>query len=279
MTSETSQHWQPENVRTRIFLRSVLPLLKVVWQDRAQFPHKFRKTKAVFQFVALEPAALPPEDRGAYLQVQEGQLSVHTGIHQQPTLTYEFKTQVALNDFFAGKSVLPRIRGLFRHPILNMKVLQLLMALRILDPETPTKKPADRELRVKLIMYMLTHALSQLQKGQHPDMCQLVDKSPDRIYQWSIEGTDIASYLRMHKGKAKSGRGIYSKRRPFVHFVFSSIDAAFEVYTNTDSQMAAVEKGYVYTWGSPEYSRKISILQQKIDELLTGQYGTENPSN
>ncbi len=46
-------------------------------------------------------------------------------------------------------------------------------------------------------------------------------------------------------------------------------EAAFGVLTSTSSQMEAVQKGHVRTEGSPEYTRKLSILMQKVDELLS----------
>ena len=47
------------------------------------------------------------------------------------------------------------------------------------------------------------------------------------------------------------------------------MEGAFRVFTNTGSQMEAVQRAYVRTEGSPEYTRTMSGLMQKVDELLT----------
>ena len=44
--------------------------------------------------------------------------------------------------------------------------------------------------------------------------------------------------------------------------------AALAVLTATGSQMSGVRSGQVQTFGSPEYTRKISLLMQKVDALL-----------
>ena len=53
-----------------------------------------------------------------------------------------------------------------------------------------------------------------------------------------------------------------------MHFVFPDVDAALQVLTATGSQMTGVRGGLIQTLGSPEYTRKISLLMQKVDELL-----------
>jgi hypothetical protein len=84
-----------------------------------------------------------------------------------------------------------------------------------------------------------------------------------------VTSENIGAYLRMKHGRVLAGRGIYPRRRPFVHFVFPDVDAALSVLTATDSQMSGVRDGKVLTFGSPEYTRKISLLMQKVDALLT----------
>ena len=72
----------------------------------------------------------------------------------------------------------------------------------------------------------------------------------------------------MREGRVKAGRGTYPHRRPFVHFVFPTVDAAFRVLTEAGSPMTGVACGDVRTEGSPEYSRKVSRVLQRLDHLL-----------
>ena len=49
---------------------------------------------------------------------------------------------------------------------------------------------------------------------------------------------------------------------------YSPGETFFRVLTETGSQMSGVRGGLVQALGSPEYTRKISLLMQKVDELL-----------
>lgn len=254
-------------LRARVILHSLLPLLKVVHADRPVWARRFGKTRAIVQFdVAYTPV-------GAHVMFANGQIDVIPGLHPDPTVSFSFKDIAALVAFFTGKPVLPRVRGALRHPLLVARVLGFLTTLRVLTPEARPRRPEDRALYVKLVLYLATHALSQMNRAGHPDVVALVATSPDRVYQWTVEGTveqpGVSAYLRVHQGKSKSGRGVYPGRRPFVQYTFPTVEGAFRVFTTTRSQMEAVIRGDVKPEGSPEYSRKISMLIQKVDELLT----------
>jgi hypothetical protein len=246
-----------EALRSRVFLRSVLPLLEDLPGTDALF-------RGVSARVAIEVRGT---DVGATLVLRDGALAVEQGV-QPAEVRWIFPTLRALNAFFAGKVVLPRIKGL-RHPVLIWKTVRLLMRLRILHPQPSPAQPA---LRVKLLLRLVTRALAELHRGGHPEMVFLVADSPERVYQWTVGGADVAhdigAYLRMERGRVKAGRGTYTRRRPFVHFAFADVDAALAVLTATGSQMTGVRSGQLKTLGSPEYTRKIALLMQKIDQLL-----------
>jgi hypothetical protein len=247
-----------------VILHSLLPLLKVVVADRPEWARRFAATRAIVQFdVSYTPL-------GAYIIFDNDHIDVIPGLHPEPTLSFSFKDIAALIAFFTGKPALPRVRGALRHPVLAARVLWFLSTLRVLTPEVELRRAADRALHVKLVLYLATHALSQMNRAGHPDVVALVSKSPDRVYQWTVEETGVSAYLRVHQGKSKAGRGVYPRRRPFVRYTFPTVDGAFRVFTTTRSQMEGVIRGDVKPEGSPEYSRKISILIQKVDELLTG---------
>ncbi len=265
--SATAHDHDDEALRARLFLRSVLPLLKVVMDERPATGRLFAGVSAVVRLETKDARA------GACLCFDNGVLSVEPALRPAAPVTAQarwiFSDLRALNSFFAGKLVLPRIVGL-RHPLLLLKLVRLLSSLRILHPQAAPKMPAERALRVRLLLYLVTSALSQLHQGGHPELIELVRDSPERVYQWTVEKTDIGAYLRMAGGRIKAGRGTYAHRRPFVHFLFRDVDAALEVLTATGSQMTGVRSGQIVTLGSPEYTRKISLLMQKVDELLLG---------
>ena len=152
-----------------------------------------------------------------------------------------------------------------------LRLLPFLLKLTILLPNKLPKAPTERALKVKLLLFMITNALSQLNKGGDPDMVKLTGKSPDRVYQWTVEGGGPAAYLRMKAGKTKAGRGTYERRRPFVHFIFPDMDGAFGVLTQQAALVDAVKEGWVKTEGSLEYSKEIGMLMQRTERIVTGQ--------
>lgn len=250
-----------EALRARIFTRSLLPLLEVVMTRRPELAELFRGVSAIVQFRAA--------DVGVYLAFTDGALDVVCGVHGSPDVDCWFRDVATMNAFFAGKPTLPRVRGLFRHPVLVTRIVRLLKSLEILTPEADVRSADDRALRVELVLYLIPNALSQLNHAGHPEMTALAAESPDRVYQWTVGDAGYASYLRMCAGKTKFGRGVYERRKPFVSYTFPTVDGAFRVFTTTGSQMEAVASGDVVPEGSPEYSRKISLMMQKVDELLT----------
>jgi len=271
-----------ERLRARLFLRGVLPLVKVVLVERPAYGWLLG---GAIETVQLEVAgAVGDEELGAWIDVRDGAVEVTPGHHPSPAVRVRFADVGRLNAFFAGRPVLPRIIGSscqsagrvarsivgLRRAFVLARLLPLLASLRLLTPQVIPGDAAGRALKIKLMLYAATLALAQLHRGGHPQMRALVDDSPDRVYQWTVEESRIGSWLRMDRGRIRAGRGTYARRRPFVHFVFPTVDAACRVLTSTGSQMEAVTRGDVRTEGSPEYSRRISGLLQKADALLMG---------
>ena len=181
-----------DELKSRLFLRVALPLTKVVREDDPKLRSLTRNMNAVVQF------AVKGTDTGAHLIFADDDLEVVQGLHEKPTVSFNFKDQKSLNDFFAGKLALPSIQGLWRLDVI-LRTVPLLLSLKMLMPDADPKDPAKRALKVKLLLYMVTSALSQLNKAGEPAMAKLVEKSPDRIYQWIVEGGPSA-YLRMKAG-------------------------------------------------------------------------------
>jgi len=250
-----------DELKSRLFLRVALPLVKVVREDDPRMRRLTRNMNAVVQFVVRGT------DTGAHLLFADGGLDVVQGVHEKPTVSFAFKDLRSLNDFFAGKLVLPSIKGIGRVDVI-LRTLPLLLSLKMLMPAADPKNPAKRALKVKLLLYMVTTALSQLNRAGEPTMAKLAEKSPDRVYQWIVEGGP-AAYLRMRAGRTKAGRGIYTRRRPFVLMRFPDIEGAYQVLTSKVALVEAVKQGYVVTEGAMEYSKEIGICMQMVEELMT----------
>jgi len=256
-----------EFMRAAVFLRAVLPLIEVLAKQRPDIAHLARGLSASVSFDCAG------SELTAHLAFGDGTVRVVGHAAENTTLRFCFPDLGAMNAFFAGKRMLTRIRpylGL-THPILLGRTIQLMTALRILEPNADDTSPLsadERALRVRLLLYLVTRALSELAHQGHDGMRDLAEGSPERVYQWSVEGSDIAAYVRMFNGRVQAGRGIYARRRPFVQFQFASVDAAFDVLTATGSQMTGFRGRRVETYGSPEYTRKVALMMQKVDELM-----------
>lgn len=246
---------------SRIFLRSALPLTKVLAEEKPWMKKLFPKA-GVLQFSAKNT------EIGAALVFEDGELSVFQGIHPNPDLNMVFKNVADLNAFFAGKPAIPIPKGITKLHLL-LRALPLLLGLKILMPDNLPTDPDKMALKVKLVLYMITNALSQLNKSGDEQMQKMTKNSPDRIYQWTVENGGPCAYLRVKNGKTKAGRGTYKKRRPFVHMIFPNIDGAFKVLTSQAPLVEAVKLGYVKTEGAMEYSKEIGLHMQRIEELVS----------
>lgn len=255
-----------ELLASRIFLRAVLPVIKVVLEDVPAMKRKFERVTAKVQFTAQDPNG----PVGACLVFDHGSFQVEQGICACPDLVLEFASVAKMNAMFAGKIVAPKIQGLFRLGNLRLlaKILSLLMYLKILMPTKRPTDPTKQRLKVKMVFYMITTALSQYNKGGDPEMVKWTQKQPERIYQISVT-PDIAAYLRVKAGKTKAGRGFYTKRHPFVHMKFNGVAGAFPLIMNDVDMVTAVTKGYLVVEGSPEYGGNLGDFMARIQELIT----------
>ena len=245
----------------KILLRGALPLLKVILEENEAKAAKFAGLNAVVQF------AVKGSELGSYLEWTDGRLDVKHEIHPNPTIAFRFGTPAKMVAFLTGKTALPSISGWY-HVGLLLKVVPLLLSLKLLMPNVVPTDPALKALKVKLLMYMVTTALSQLNKGGEPEMVAFCAKSPDRIYQWSVVPDGPHAYLRMKAGKTKAGRGVYTRRRPFVHMKFNGVDGAFAVMTSQVDTVEAVKVGHLDLDGSPEYAKGIGIFMKRIEGLI-----------
>ena len=249
----------------RIVLRAVLPIIKVLLEDDPKTRKNFEGVTATVQFVADDPETGP---LGSYITFDNGAFGITHDIAESPDLTFGFSSLRKMNAMFAGKPVLPRIRG-WRNFGLLVKMLGVLMRLKLLMPDKAPKNPGEARLKVKLTLFMVSTALSQLNKGGDPDMVKWCKKQPERIYQWSVESEDIACYLRVKAGKTKAGRGFYARRKPFVHMKFSGVEGALPVLTNQVDTVQAIAQGLIENEGSPEYGGQIGDFMLKIAGMLT----------
>jgi hypothetical protein len=248
----------------RIVLRSIMPLFKVLYEADTS---PFKKLLAGFDGVIQ--LSIRGTDTGAFLHFKDGRLDVNQGIHPSPDITIPFKHAAGMNAMFTGGipvfGGLPS--GIWKIPLL-IKLVMLLLGLLLLMPNVNPKDPAKRELKVKLIMYMVTNALSQLNKGGDEDMTAWTAKQPDRIYQMSMGPAGPAAYLRVKAGRTKAGHGHYTRKAPFVHMRFNGLEGAYKVLAESKDTVSATADGDIRLEGSPEYAGNIGSFMMRIQDML-----------
>ncbi|WDP90665.1 MAG: hypothetical protein HUN04_13555 [Desulfobacter sp.] len=253
-----------EMMASRLLLRAVLPVAKVVFEDVPAIRSSFKGINASFQIQARTEEG----PVGAGLRATDGELEWIEGILDNPDIRMSFSSPAAMNRFLTGGIALPRIKGLLR-PLLLLKFIRLLLGLTILMPDKRPTAPDKIRLKVKMVIYMITTALSQYNKAGEPEMKKWTGMQPDRIYQLSCEPEGIAAYLRIKAGKSKAGRGYYQRKLPFVHMKFKGAENALPVFLNEVEFVESVARGYVEVEGSPEYAAKLNDFMQRIQALVT----------
>lgn len=249
---------QDEIYANRILLNAVLPVVKVIVESRENFKKSFQGKNGVVQFSALD------EDGKAatHFVIKDGAFTVALGAAEKPDLEFEFPNIAHFNRFFTGKTKkLPRIRGL-RHIGLLLAVLKVLLFMPgMLLTQKPHEKEEDKELFVKLMFYIATSGISQLNRAGHPEVMAWTRYSPDRVIQMEVKDRpEFAAYLRVKAGKTKAARGKYTRSKPFLTMLFDSIDSAMRIVMGVEDMISAAEQGKVKIVGPPEIGVEVGGL-------------------
>ena len=261
-----------EIMAAKLFFNAVFPVMQVLLDDDPKIKEKFIDVVGTVQFGARTGDGSEGGLLACHLVFDRGKLTVVQGPAENPDITLTFPSVEKMNALLRGGMALPSIKVL-KNAGLLIKFLSLLMGLKIMSPSKRPKDFQGQSLKVKLCLYMITRALSQFNKLGDPSMQEFCRRQPDRIYQFTVEnGEDkeyIACYLRIKAGKSKSGHGVYTRRSPFVHFRFLSVEGAMAVLLKDVEFVEAVEKGYVETIGSPEYACYLNDYMAILQGMLT----------
>jgi hypothetical protein len=256
----------------KLFFNAAFPVMQVVLDDDPAMNAKFRNVQATVQICAREASA-PEGLLACHLVFDRGTITVNQGPAPKPDITLGFNSVAKMNTMFRGGAALPAIKGFSKVGLL-LKVLSLLMSLMIMMPSSRPKDPVKQHLKVKMSLYMITRALSSYNKLGNLEMAEWCRRQPDRIYQFIVKKPgggepDIACYLRVKAGKSKSGHGVYTRRSPFVLFLFSGVPGALTVLLKDAGFVEAVERGCVEIVGSPEYAMSLNDFMAVLQGMLT----------
>lgn len=251
-----------ENLAAELYIKAVFPVLKVLLKDDPKTKKRFSNVEASVVIRARYEGGF----LGAKLIFNKGELTIEEDPFAAADLVFTFASVKKMNTFLSGGMAIPGIRG-FRHIKLLIGFVSMLLKLKLMLPSTRPKDKHLRYLKVKMALYMVSTALSKLNKIGDPEMLEWTERQPDRIYQLSVDDTDIAVYLRVKAGKTKAGRGFYQRKRSFVHMKFSSVDGALKVLLKDLEFVEAVDKQYVSIEGSPEYASNLNDFMMRIQAL------------
>ena len=257
---------QTEITTARLFFTAAFPTMQVLLDDVPQNRQKFAGIHKTIQFGAKNDGGL----LACTIRLENGKISVEEGSADKPDLTLTFASVEKMNALLKGGLAVPSLKGDLG---LLLKFLPLLMGLKTMTkPNSELKDDAERALKVKMSLYMITRALSRYNKMGDPDMADFCLRQPERIYQFAVDNGEeknfIACYFRVSQGKSKSGHGVYERRTPFVLFHFFSLEGALKVLGGEVEFVEGVEKGYVETIGSPEYACYLNDYMAIIQGMM-----------
>ena len=256
-----------DELRAQLFLHCMLPLCDVA----------LRRSPAMARVLGAWSTWRP---RSAHTQWRVAAGGPCVGVHLEhgrvraapeppaavPALRFADAAQVCA--FFTRTPPLAVAAQLARHPLAFAPVLACLGRLRVLAAPAKVTTAAQRALYVDAALCLVALGVSQLARAGHRGATAIVQGSPHRVYQWSVGGSDIASYWRVERGRSRAGRGVYTSEPHFVHVRFASVDAAFRVLSARTGQMDRLRSGDVETIGSPEYARQVTELLWDLDQLM-----------
>ena len=250
----------------RLFFTAAFPTIQVLLDDDPALHAKYANYDKTFQFGAKNDGEL----LCCTLHVKDGKIEVSEGPAAKADLTLTFGSVKGMNALLKGGLAVPGIKGKLG---LLKDFLPLLLGLKIMTkPNNKLKDEAEKILKIKMSLYMITRALSKYNKLGDPDMVEFCRRQPERIYQFRVDDGDnkdiVACYFRVAEGKSKSGHGVYERRSPFVLFHFFNIDGALKQLGGEVEFVEAVENGYVETVGSPEYACYLNDYMAIIQGMM-----------
>jgi hypothetical protein len=128
-------------------------------------------------------------------------------------------------------------------------------------------------------LYLITTAMSVATKLGWKPLVDWTSNQTDRVYQFKVGPTkdkdgneiypEIGAYLRVKFGKTKGGRGIYTRKSPFVLLQFPNPSGTLDVLTGKYDFVGAVSHGCVAIIGAGDsYAVTFNELMTKVQNML-----------
>ncbi len=250
----------------KIFLNSVLPLLRVIIEDVPYFTKAWEGKNAVCQISAKDEEGKV----GTHFIIEDGKWLVKRGLYDEnPHVELEFGSIPELNGFFKGTSKkLPKMRGWYRLGIFLPFMKVLLKMAGLLGLEKPPENEVEKALLVKMYFILLSSGISQLNKANHPAISSWTKISPDRVYAWEVvSNPECSAYMRVKAGKTKACRGIYKRSKPFFTMRFDNCNSALGILMSIDDMIESTMSGKLKMVGGPEYGAQLGDFMLMVGDF------------
>lgn len=253
----------------KVFMAGALPLLKTIANDVPELKKKFEGVNAVYQVSAKVNA----EDKEAtHFIIENGEWTVKLGEYlgqEKIDAELEFSSMEKMNEFFKGKmTALPKMKIKSFGKFIKFMLVLLKMS-DLLNIATPPENDEQLSLLLcKLYFYLLSSGISQLNKMGHPAVHEWASKSPDRCYQWAVEGhPECTAYMRVKAGKSRAGRGEYKRSKPFFCMKFDCATSALKILLGTGDMFQMTADRQLIMEGAPEFGVQIGDFMMLVGSL------------
>jgi hypothetical protein len=247
--------------RAKAFLAAALPLAADIVEGLPGVKKAVAKWNCAIQFkVAADPVA-------AYVQFEGGAAKVVQGAHEKPIITLTFKTSKAMNDFFTGKMVLPKISGMSHIIILMTFLMKIMMKMKMLMPSYKCKSEGEKVLKVQMLLSLVAFAMQEMTVMGDDYIGRLTKTARKKIVEWTVIPDGPAAWIRIDEGKITANKG-RTDRRPYVAMDFVDINAALKVLTSEVGALEASKLQLVKFRGTAEYGIKVGNLMTRVNNFL-----------
>ena len=251
-----------------IFFKAAIPLLKVIAENVPSLGNKLKGKSFTVQLSAIDEGT----KYATHFVVTDGEFETNLSVHESPDIELEFGNMQHFCDFMAGKTMkLPKLKGMFKKFGIFVTVMRLLLKMAgLLQAKDLPKKEEDRILLVKLYFYLLANGISQLNKAEHPDVKAWSTISPDRVYAFAVNGyPELASWIRVKAGNTKSGRGEYTRCKPFFRMRFDSVEHALDILLQKADMIEYTATSKLIMDGAPEFGAQLGVFMMIIAGYAT----------
>lgn len=253
----------------KVFMAGALPLLKTIASDVPELKKKFEGVNAIYQV----SARINSEDKEAtHFIVENGEWTVKLGEYLgqgRIDAELEFSSMERMNEFFKGKMTsLPKMKIKSFGKFIKFMMVLLKMS-ELLNISVPPENDEQLSLLLcKLYFYLLSSGISQLNKMGHPAVHEWALKSPDRCYQWAVEGhPECTAYMRVKAGKSRAGRGEYKRSKPFFCMKFDCATSALKILLGTGDMFRMTADRQLIMEGAPEFGVQIGDFMMMVGDL------------